>query len=88
MELSSAWTAFRGGVATLSAARLLPWVEDRAPGFSEWLGSALSEGFYIIGWVSLWNPVETLLFDPLPVKRENKVLKLFLDMPIGIEPRR
>jgi hypothetical protein len=58
------------------------------PGVSEWLGSALSEGFYIIGWVSLWDPVETLLFDPLPVKRENKVLTLFLDMPIEIEPRR
>lgn len=36
MELSSAWSAFRGSVATLSATRFLPWVEDRAPGFSEW----------------------------------------------------
>ncbi len=57
-------------------------------GRSEWLGSALSEGFYIIGWVSLWDPVETLLFDPLPVKRENKVLRLILDTPIEIGQRR
>ncbi|NYT07363.1 MAG: hypothetical protein GKC05_03805 [Methanomicrobiales archaeon] len=58
------------------------------PGISEWLGSALSEGFTIIGWVSLWDPVETLLFDPLPVRRENKVLRLILDTPIEIESRR
>ncbi len=51
-----------------------------------WLGSALNEGFYIIGWVGLWDPTETLLFDPLPVKNENKILQELMTIPIDIQP--
>lgn len=51
-----------------------------------WLGSALNEGFYIIGWVGLWDPTETLLFDPLPVKNENKILQELMMIPIDIQP--
>ncbi len=49
-------------------------------------GTVLNEGFYIIGWVSLWGPTETLLFDPLPVKRENKILQVLMDIPVEIRP--
>jgi hypothetical protein len=51
-----------------------------------WLGSALNEGFYIIGWVGLWDPTETLLFDPLPVKNENKILQELMMIQIDIQP--
>jgi hypothetical protein len=49
-------------------------------------GSVLNEGFYIIGWVSLWGPTETLLFDPLPIKRENKILEIMMNIPLVIQP--
>jgi hypothetical protein len=49
------------------------------------LQSALSEGFTIIGWISLWDPVETLLFDPIPIKRENRILEYVMDMDIDIQ---
>lgn len=52
----------------------------------EWVGSALNEGFYIIGWVGLWDPTETLLFDPLPIKSENKILQELMKIPIDIQP--
>lgn len=54
----------------------------------EWLGRVLNEGFYIIGWVSLWGPTETLLFDPLPVKKENKILRTLMDIPVEIRAQR
>jgi hypothetical protein len=50
------------------------------------LGTALNEGFYIIGWVGLWDPTETLLFDPIPVKNENKILQELMKNPIEIQP--
>lgn len=51
-----------------------------------WLGTALNEGFYIIGWVGLWNPTETFLFDPIPIKNENKILQELMRIPIDIQP--
>jgi hypothetical protein len=54
--------------------------------FPSWLGSALKEGFYIIGWVGLWNPTETLLFDPVPVRTENIILHIMMTIPIDVQP--
>ena len=53
----------------------------------EWLESALSEGFIIIGWVSLTLPAQTLLYEPNPIRRENKILCTLMDIPIEIQPR-
>ena len=53
-----------------------------------WLGETpLSEGMTIIGWVSLTYPAETLLLQPLPIRRENKILAVLMDIPFIIEPR-
>lgn len=54
----------------------------------EGLQVIFSEGFTIIGWVSLWDPVETLLFDPIPVKRENEILEYLMDIDIDIQAQR
>jgi len=51
------------------------------------LASALSEGFYIIGWVALWGPIDTLLFEPMEVRRESKVLKLLGRIEIEVVPQ-
>jgi hypothetical protein len=51
------------------------------------LATALSEGFYIIGWVSLWGPTDTLLFEPMALRKENKVLKLLLNMGVEVFKR-
>ena len=49
------------------------------------LQSAISEGFTIIGWISLWDPVETLLFDPIPIRHENGLLEYVMDIDIDIQ---
>ncbi|MFA4876075.1 MAG: hypothetical protein WC586_01570 [Methanoregula sp.] len=53
----------------------------------DWLGNSLNQGLTIIGWVSLTYPAETLLLEPIPIRRDTQVLTLLRDMPIEIEPR-
>jgi len=42
---------------------------------SKGLSYFLSEGFLLIGWVSLWHPVETFLYGWWPHVRQNQVLR-------------
>jgi hypothetical protein len=49
--------------------------------------TALSEGLFIIAWVALWGPVNTLLYDRFPLRRENRVYKVLENMEIEIRPR-
>ncbi|MDD1756107.1 MAG: hypothetical protein LUQ39_04655 [Methanomassiliicoccales archaeon] len=46
----------------------------------------ISEGFYIIGWIALWRPIDVLLFDPMEIRMENKVLKALMEMQIEVVP--
>jgi hypothetical protein len=55
--------------------------------FAPIVASALSEGFYIIGWVSLWGPTDTLLFEPMTLRRENKVLRMLMNMEVEVVKR-
>jgi hypothetical protein len=50
--------------------------------------SILAEGFTIIGWVGLWHPVETLLYDWIPIARENDVYQFIQAMDIEILPQK
>lgn len=68
------------GVAFLFVCGLLGWIALRelaAP-----LGTFLDEGLLIIGWVALWRPLEILLYDWRPVRRERRVLDALGRMPI------
>jgi hypothetical protein len=56
-------------------------------GMPAWLSTTLDQGMTIIGWVALTMPAQTILFDPLPIKRENVILKTLLDMPVEIQQR-
>jgi hypothetical protein len=52
----------------------------------EFVNTIFAEGFIIVGWIALWHPVETLMFDNIPYKRANKVLRLFSTMRIEVRP--
>jgi hypothetical protein len=45
---------------------------------------AVKEGLVILSWVVLWRPIETLIYDWLPVRRRRKLLALLLAAPIDI----
>lgn len=51
------------------------------------LALAISEGFYIVGWIALWRPMDVLLFDPMEVRMENRLLRALMDMRIDVVPR-
>jgi hypothetical protein len=51
------------------------------------LALAISEGFYIVGWIALWRPMDVLLFDPMEVRMENRLLRTLMDMHIDVVPR-
>lgn len=63
-------------VVLLSAAQLLV----RAPGGT--LRDAVREGMVILSWVALWRPVDALIYDWLPVRRQRKLMTCMLQAPI------
>lgn len=46
-----------------------------------------SEGFIIAGWVALWRPIELLLYDAWPFRRDLRVLRAMAGMPVTIVAR-
>ena len=68
------------GVAFLFVCGLLGWIALRE--LAPPLGTFLDEGLLIIGWVALWRPLEILLYDWRPIRRERRVLDALGRMPI------
>jgi hypothetical protein len=66
-------------VALLSAAQLL--VPPPAGGT---IRGALREGMIILSWVALWRPVDALIYDWLPVRRQRKLMTCMLNAPIEV----
>ena len=48
------------------------------------LGAGLHEGLVISCWVIMWRPVEVLIYDGIPWRRERRVMRRLLDAPIDI----
>lgn len=48
------------------------------------LGHGLREGLVIASWVVLWRPVEILIYDWIPVRRERRVIRRLLSAPIEV----
>ncbi len=44
-----------------------------------------SEGFLIAGWVSLWYPIEVLLYEWWPYSRENRIYERIMNMDIVLK---
>jgi len=46
--------------------------------------NALGEGFNVIGWVMLWRPVETYVFNPLPIRASSAALRFLRSLQVEI----
>ncbi len=46
----------------------------------------IAEGLLIIGWVALWRPVETFLYDWWPVLRQKRRFEAMARMPVQVLP--
>jgi hypothetical protein len=66
-------------VALLSLSELLD-------GSSSRVVRALREGLAILSWVVMWRPVEALIYDWLPIRRESKIMRRLHDAPTEVRP--
>jgi hypothetical protein len=57
------------------------FVETLVPGN---IGNGLKEGLVIFSWVVMWRPVETLIYDWIPARRERSIAAKLLGAPIDI----
>jgi hypothetical protein len=48
------------------------------------LGAGLQTALEISGWVFMWRPIEVLIYDGIPVRREKRVLRAIRAAPIDV----
>jgi hypothetical protein len=48
------------------------------------LGAGLKEGLTISCWVLMWRPVEVLVYEWIPWRRERKIIRKLLAIPIDV----
>lgn len=46
------------------------------------VGAALGEALLISGWVLMWKPIEVLVYDSIPWRRERRLLRKLLDATV------
>ena len=77
--------ALQNGVIFLGICVLLSTLFENAETLPEWLRRLGSEGFLIAGWVSLWHPIEILLYDWWPLSRQLHIYETIMRMEIIFE---
>ena len=58
------------------------WLDDAFPG--GWFGGALREGIVISCWVLMWRPVDTLVYDWIPWRRERATMTRLLAATVDV----
>lgn len=79
--------ALQNGLVFLALCLLLSTAAESAEFLPEFLRRFLGEGVLIVGWVSLWHPVEVLLYEWWPPSRENQLYNRLRQMAIVIKPQ-
>src|SRR5436853_2278098 len=59
-------------LAALVLVALITLSQVAAPAIGGSLGAAVREGLVISGWVLMWRPIEVLVYDWIPARRERK----------------
>jgi hypothetical protein len=58
-----------------------------APDVGPAMHAILEEGLLIMGWVAMWGPIQTFLYDWWPILRRRRLLTEISTLPIEIRPR-
>jgi len=74
--------ALQNGVIFLGVCLLLSALFENAEMLPEWLRRFGGEGFLIAGWVSLWHPIEILLYEWWPFSRQIRIYESIVRMDI------
>lgn len=76
--------ALKRGLLFLALCLLLSTLFDGLDSLPGLIRRFLSEGCLIAGWVSLWHPIELLLYEWGPYWREKKIYELIKDMELKL----
>lgn len=79
--------ALRRGLLFLAVCLVISTLFDRIEYLPILVHKFLNEGFLIAGWVSLWYPIELLLYEWSPLRRQKKIYEMIKDMEIKIAAR-
>jgi len=61
---------------------VLQIIETTASGTT--LARTAEQGFFVVGWVAIWRPIETFLYDWWPLKQRINLLERLSEMSVGI----
>jgi hypothetical protein len=73
-QLRTGWIVLT--VAAVAVVVLMGLGEIVARNVAGTLGSGLREAIVISGWVLMWRPIEVLIYDGIPWRRERRVLRV------------
>ncbi len=74
--------ALQNGIIFLGVCLLLSTLFENADMLPVWLRRFGGEGFLIAGWVSLWHPIEILLYEWWPFSRQIHIYESIMRMDI------
>ena len=77
--------ALQNGIIFLGVCLLLSTLFENAEILPEWLRRFGGEGFLIAGWVSLWHPIEILLYEWWPFSRQIHIYESIMRMEIIVK---
>lgn len=76
--------ALQTGILVLVVALSLAALLTNARIFPDGVTTIITEGLTIIGWVSLWRPIEVLLYEWWPAWRERRTYERILHMQVEV----
>jgi hypothetical protein len=79
-QLHTGWIAL--AIAAASIVGLIALGELVTRAVEGTLGTALKEGLVISGWVLMWRPIEVLVYESIPWRRERRVIRKLLGAAI------
>lgn len=81
-QLRSGWAAL--AVAAIAMVVLMGLGELIASTVAGTFGSGIREALVISGWVLMWRPIEILIYDGIPWRRERRVLRALHEARIDV----
>ena len=76
--------ALQRGLLFLAVCLVLSTLFDRVEHLPTLVHRFLNEGFLIAGWVSLWYPIELLLYEWGPYRRQKQIYEMIKDMEVKV----
>ncbi|MGF1481324.1 MAG: hypothetical protein ACFB4I_17880 [Cyanophyceae cyanobacterium] len=76
--------ALRRGLLFLAVCLIVSTLFDRVEYLPILVHRFLNEGFLIAGWVGLWYPIELLLYEWGPLRRQKQIYEMIKDMEIEV----